>query len=282
MIHHILKDFSFYSHKIKRVFNNAILLIKKLTLYLACGGFIALLCDYLESLKTKEILIGLLALCLFYLFYNRLEKIKEEQSFNNSNKFNDAVSREILSIKFKLDELLDDRAPCFKKSDNPGDETSRKLFSRYWRAYRGYQDIVSFQSYDTPDGREGALIILLQKYYAGTGHEGKDVYYYFDPIGEIEEFTEEKLIQLHSYGPKEYRHIEKLKEGDTLKAYIYDPEDFGFLEPYESVIKVICIEENKYNSDRNITLEIIEKHWHDGIFNIEREAVIRTIKHVYL
>ena len=30
------------------------------------------------------------------------------------------------------------------------------------------------------------LIILLQKYYAGTGHEGKDVYYYFDPIGEIE------------------------------------------------------------------------------------------------
>ena len=60
------------------------------------------------------------------------------------------------------------------------------------------------------------------------------------------------------------------------------PEDLGFLEPYDSTIKVISIEEKEYDSDRNIALEIIEKHWDDGIFNIKREAVIRTIKHVNL
>ena len=59
-----------------------------------------------------------------------------------------------------------------------------------------------------------------------------------------------------------------------MRAYIYDPEDLGFLEPYDSTIKVISIEEKEYDSDRNIiTLEIIEKHWDDGIFNIKREAV---------
>lgn len=286
MIPFILNKFVNNVQEIKKILNKTISFIKKLIIYIMVVGLIFLFSNYLDSLTTKEILIGFIVVVVCYLLNDKRGKVKEESFFKNSsldkNKFNDAIAREILSIKFRLDELLDDKNACFKKSKHTGSEYCRKEFTQLWRAYRGYEDIVSFKCYDTPDGKEGAMIILLQKYYAGLGHEGKDVYYYFDPLGEIEEFNEEKLIQLHSYGPKEYKHIEKLKEGDIIKAYIYDPEEFGLLKPHESEIKVISIEEDKYDSDRNITLEIIEQHWDDDIFNRKREPVIRTLKYVNL
>ncbi|RUQ81519.1 hypothetical protein [Legionella septentrionalis] len=194
----------------------------------------------------------------------------------SKNKFDSALARELLSAQFKLNKLLDEADPVFKRTEHPGDEFCRKSFSHYLRAYEKYQDITAFEPYKTPDGRAAGLIVLLQR-YSNTGSNNEQKYYYFDPISELEDFNEETLIHLHSYGPIEYNHIEKLEVGDVIKAYVYDPEDFGFLEPHESTIKVISIDKPD-DWERNITIEITEKSSGDIMMDVQQKPVIRTLK----
>ncbi|MBA2650112.1 MAG: hypothetical protein H0U75_11095 [Legionella sp.] len=223
---------------------------------------------------------------MVYLFYREQKRLKEKVLFKNSpslskNQFNAVLSRELLSIKFKLNELLDEMNPCFKKSDHRGDESCRKQFTRYWMAYRGYQDIVAFQHYKTPGGMDAGLIILLQRVETNKEKNDKVPYNYFDPFNDLESVNEETLIQLHAYGPLTYNHINELEVGDIIQAYVYDPEDFGFLEPHESKIRVLDIHEHD-SLGRNITVEILETHWDDDMLNTTREPAIRTLKYVRL
>lgn len=266
--------------KIKKITEQLTSALKEISLYVLFGLAIGLLANYLQSLTTKSILISFILAGSCYVFNAWREKKNKKPSFKKSslgeNKFNDAISREILSLKIRLDELIESKNPFFKKSKDLGYERSRKQFTHYWRAYSGYQDIAALELYKTPDGRDGGVIILLQQYDRINASP-----VCFDPLSDIESFTEETLINLHSYGPKKYSHIEKIEEGDLIQAYVFDPEAFGFIKPHQSTIKVRAIQDT-IDAGRHITLEILHRKWDDEIFSTEREPILRTIRYANL
>ena len=103
---------------------------------------------------------------------------------------------------------------------------------------------------------------------------------YFDPLASYRtnSISSSDLINLNTTGPLSYRKI-KIKKGEILKGYVYDREHFGLLEPDESIIKIISIEKNDFDS-KEFTVEI-QPIWGEYSWGMEGEKmgdpIIRTI-----
>lgn len=283
-VRHIIQKINDHSQLSIRSINK---ILRSFTYKIISLGAIILLSAVLDSFSTKFLLIFFSGLFAYYLFNCEQRTIEErakhsnlfKNSFLSKNKFNSALSRELLSIQFKLNKLLDEKNPLLKKIEDSEEDFDRKNFIHYLRAYEQYQDIAAFQCYRTPDGRDAGIIILLQCYASNEGNSEKK--YYFDPLSELESFNEETLINLHSSGPIEYNRIKKLQVGDTIKAYVYDPEDLGFLDPYESSITVVSIEQPEHDAGRHVTFEIRRKRDNPWLMETSK-GVIRTLHYLDL
>lgn len=124
---------------------------------------------------------------------------------------------------------------------------------------------------------EISAIIILKK---------TDGIRYYDPIHNRESISAQDLINLNSGGPLSYRKP-SIKIGATLKAYIYDTENLGFLSPDESTIKIISVKKDPYSWERATTCTIeIQPISGEHSFPYDGEKrgdpVIKTIKYADL
>lgn len=134
----------------------------------------------LTSWNTKEILIA----CVVYVTYTKINAlIKKQKLPYNNQTFNSILAKELMSIKFKLNELIDHNTPFFPKSEYVFDEMARKAFTQLWFAYNQYPSMAKLATYETPNGSRGAMIILLQL---------------DDPLSDMKCFNEEELFKLIS------------------------------------------------------------------------------------
>lgn len=136
---------------------------------------------------------------------NIFKKLKDEPLTSKMITFNDALVKEIFSIKFKLDQLLIDKDEWHKKSKDLAIERDRKSFLIKYYAYSDYNSIVERAVYKTSNGDHGSIIIFKQK---STDKEYGRHFDVFDHLNKKRRYEgyigEEILIQLHSAGPKSY------------------------------------------------------------------------------
>ena len=124
---------------------------------------------------------------------------------------------------------------------------------------------------------EISAIIILKK---------TDGIRYYDPIHNSDNISAQDLINLNSGGPLSYRKP-SIKIGATLKAYVYDTENLGFLSPDQSEIKIISVKKDPYSGERATTFTIeIQPISGEHCFPYDGEkrgnSVIKTIKYADL
>ena len=87
--------------------------------------------------------------------------------------------------------------------------------------------------------------------------------------------SEKDLVNMHSGGPLSYKNI-SIKKGSIIKAYIYDRDTVGFLNPDESEITVISVDDtssDEYSRYKTFKVEV-RRVWCTGH---KEEPIIMTI-----
>ncbi len=128
---------------------------------------------------------------------------------------------------------------------------------------------------------EIAAIIILKK---------TDGLRYYDPFNMMnnKSVTSQDLINLNSGEAPGYINI-SAKKNTYFKAYVYNSEHFSLLEPDESEIRIISVEKDPYQFERDkiITIEI-QQTYGDSPYHIpytgekRGDPVIRTIRYADL